>query len=280
MHAREHCRALHRKRLRPGSQAIPGAAPISDGMTYATANRTNEERWAPVIVVIGPIAVGGVRLVKLLRDASLSPIEVDEDEDLAAFVGSLPRSPDLLILPLRGFDDEELKALREARRTQRGREIPILGVVAIGELALDLRILRAHGVVGLLDERQGPGAALDRVLRLVGPLCNRGSERAQCLFPVGVRVGEGPRHGEFALNVSATGIRITSREPLEVNTDVRLRFRLPVISDRRIEARARVVHRSEHRNSWGRYEAGLFFYPLDAEDRAVVEREVDRLLTR
>jgi len=235
---------------------------------------------APVLLLVGRISVGGVPLAKVLRDANLAPVELEEEEDVGAFIESLPAPPDLLILPLRSLDDEGLKTLRESRRTERGRSISVLGVVSMGEVGLDLRLLRAHGVVGVLDLRQGPGIALDRIVRLLGPLCNRGSERARCLFPVGVRADDGTHRREFALNVSATGMLMTSRGALEVNTDVALRFRLPMISPQRIEANARVVHCSSYRNSWGRWELGLFFYPLEPADRETIEREVERLLTR
>lgn len=249
-------------------------------MNEETVSSAPQLGRAPTILLVGSISVGGVHLAKVLRDAELATVELEEEEDIGEFIESLPAPPDLLILPLRGLDEEGLKSLREARRTERSRSIAVLGVVSMGDVGLDLRLLRAHGVVGVLDVRQGPGIALDRIVRLLGPLCNRGSERARCLFPVGVRAAEGHYRREFALNISATGMRMTSREALDVNTDVALRFRLPMISAQRIEANARVVHRSSYRNSWGRYEVGIFFYPLEPMDRETVEREVERLLTR
>lgn len=248
-------------------------------MPEATSVGGNGADSNPTLLLVGPVVVGGARLSKVLSDAGLSSIEIEEDGGVSAFLSCLPVPPDLLILPLAPVDDGGIKILREIRQTERGRRVPVLGVVAMGA-GLDLRTLRAHGVVGVIDERQAPGVALDRIVRMLGPLCHRGSERASCLFPVGVRLDDGPRRREFAVNLSATGMRMTSRLPLEPNTDVSLRFRLPMTSDRTIEAKARVVHRLNRRNSWGRYEVGLFFYPLGEDYREILTQEVDRLLTR
>lgn len=233
----------------------------------------------PTLLIVEPVVVGGARLSKVLRDAGLAPIELEQREGVGEFLSCLPVPPDLLILPLGKADADGVKLLREVRQTERGRRLPVLGVVSIGEVGLDLRVLRAHGVVGVIDDRQTAGVALDRILRLLGPLCQRGSERASCLFPVGVRLDKGPRRREFAVNLSTTGMRMTTRVPLEPNTDIGLRFRLPVTSNRTIEAQARVVHRLSRLNSWGRYEVGLFFYPLDDACLEALAREVDRLLT-
>jgi c-di-GMP-binding flagellar brake protein YcgR len=100
-----------------------------------------------------------------------------------------------------------------------------------------------------------------------------------CTFPVGVTVGRIRRRREFSLNLSATGMRITSGLPIELNARIALRFRLPMVARRAIEAEARVVHRTTHRNTWGRWEIGVFFFAIEEPDREIVGQEVIRLLT-
>jgi hypothetical protein len=58
-----------------------------------------------------------------------------------------------------------------------------------------------------------------------------------------------------------------------------LRFRLPMVARRSIEAEARVVFGSTRRNTWGRWEIGAFYCAIEESDRAIVGREVIRLLT-
>ena len=45
------------------------------------------------------------------------------------------------------------------------------------------------------------------------------------------------------------------------------------------QADARVVHRTTYRNSWGRWEIGIFFTAIADSQRVLIGREITRLLT-
>lgn len=186
---------------------------------------------------------------------------------------------DLVILSFDYSDASALDRLREIRRSCRARQVPILGVTSFGPLALDIQVLRSHGVVGLIDRNALPETVVDRVYQILGPTGSRRvSERVVCFFPVDVERG-GILSQEYALSLSASGMRLSSVEPLEPNTDLQLRFRLPMIDAQLIDAEGRVVHRLSKLNSAGRHEVGVFFYPLDPSHRMIIKREVDRLLS-
>ena len=67
-------------------------------------------------------------------------------------------------------------------------------------------------------------------------------------------------------------------ETATANSELELRFRLPMVADDTVVATARVVHQSKHRNSWARFEVGVFFYPMPDRHTEIVESEIERLL--
>jgi hypothetical protein len=174
---------------------------------------------------------------------------------------------------------DSIERLRRLRLAPRVRHCPILAVATFRHLGLDIGLLRSHGVVGLVDSMATPEALATRILEIVRPAERRRmAERVRCLFPVRVNRNDTSAE-EFAVDLSITGMRLTSRVALDPNTDLELRFCLPLIENRLIQSSARVVHQCPKPNSWGRYETGIFFYPLRPEDLRVIEREIDRLLT-
>ena len=229
------------------------------------------------IVLQGAVRIGGVRLAKLLQEAGLETCELEDDCDVGQVLQSLSTPPDLLILALADLCEDSLASLHASQTATRGRTIPILGVATPNELGSDLRALRAHGLVGVIDSRTTPNNAIDRIVRHIGPN-RRGSERAPCIFPVIVSIDETRGRREFALDLSTTGIRLTSATLLELNSDVQLRFRLPLVRTRPIETTARVVRLCEKRNTWGRFEVGVFLNGLEPSEHAAIESEVERLL--
>lgn len=218
-------------------------------------------------------------LALLIEDGGYAAVPFSPDEDIGAFLAALPRAPDLVLISLDCSRREALAPLRSARSSARGRLVPILGVTAFDHIGFDLQMLRSHGVVGLVDERAAPSVVLERVERILRPKgAGRHAERARCLFPIWVRTGSGTTE-EFALDLSATGARLTMTEATSAKTELELRFRLPMIADDTIVATARVVHQSHDRNSWARFEAGVFFDPMANRHTEIVESEIERLLS-
>jgi hypothetical protein len=73
-------------------------------------------------------------------------------------------------------------------------------------------------------------------------------------------------------------MRLTTALPIDLTTSIGLRFTLPMVDRRVIEADARIVHCTAHRNSWGRWETGVFLTKIGPTDGAIVKRELGRLL--
>ncbi len=139
--------------------------------------------------------------------------------------------------------------------------------------------LRSLGIVGLTSGAADHEAVTRCVDQAVGSSwSDRGCERADCFIPVEVKRGRF-RFQEYVLNLSASGIRLTSVDRPKLDTDLQVSFRLPMSSGDPIRARGRVVHQMSKRNSAGRYEVGVFFDPIDPQYRKMISREVDRLLT-
>ena len=231
-----------------------------------------------LVLLADDLTFAGARLSELLEEAGYETVTPTGDVSLASFVSSLEEIPDLMIVQLYGWDPSGLQRVREARAAPRARLVPILAVTTFEQLDFDLQTFRSHGVVGLIDARADPAVVRQRVEQIAGPTgCRRRCERAPCLFPVELK-REGIATQEWALNLSASGMRLTYADELEPNTDVRLRFRLLMVAEQVIEADARLVHHSRLRNSWGRFEIGVFLYPLPFQQRRIIEREVARLL--
>ena len=84
---------------------------------------------------------------------------------------------------------------------------------------------------------------------------------------------------EYALDLSTRGIRLTSSRPIELNSNLKLRFCFPMVSDNLIEIDGRVIHILPRKNSAGHYEVGVFFYPMSLPCQTLIANEVKRLLS-
>lgn len=191
----------------------------------------------------------------------------------------LAEPPQLLVIPIEAEDAECLVLIRSIRSSPRARAIPILGITSFEGMSLDLQTLRSHGVVGLVDSGSSADQVLERIRRLVRhPGARRACERVGCFFPVMLE-HEGRQAQEYALDLSTSGLRLTSQWALEENTDLELHFSLPMIAEDEIHTTCRLARKSVRLNSCGRYEVGVFFYPLVPRFREILGQEVARLLS-
>jgi len=245
-----------------------------EGTQMAGSRKSDEVR----ILFREGIEFTGIPLPEILQGRSYELITCDRQGSLGKIISNLDHRPDLLIASLGSTDPSMLEEIRELRAPARNRQIPILGVTIFANSGMDIPMLRAHGIVGLIDENSEPQAVLRRIDFMVGSLerCRR-QERTPCFFPVEI-LTDGYFENEYALNLSAGGIRMTVDKPVDPNTDLKLRFRLPMISDNLIAVTGRVVHRLPKQNSAGRYEIGAFFYPMSPLSHDLIANEVERLL--
>ena len=217
-----------------------------------------------LIGLVHDIVFEGRAFAEILRDAGHCVVQGPLEGDGTSTSGC----PQVLVMRIEAEDPACLDLIRSLRSSPRARAVPILGVTTFDKMSLDLQELRSHGVVGLVDARSPADHALQRIAQIVRPRgLRRDVER------------DGGRVREYALDLSVTGLRLTSEQALEENTDLQLRFSLPMVSDETIETAARLVRRDARRSSSGRYEVGVFFYPLEPRYVDVLRQEVERLLS-
>lgn len=217
------------------------------------------------------------QLVRVLTEADIDVVEASCAGGIPeALVRALPL--DLLILPIgpnRCPRQDWLRALQ----AEPGLEgLPILGALS-GELDVDrLEALRTVGLAGVLDL----GAAAEqimfrvkRVLRREGP-----ERRVHTRIPVGFEVAvdaAGLVTSERADTLSSGGLRLRSSRPLDVNQEVRLRFR-PEPEMASIRANARVVNCRPPGSDEEGHTVGVFFLDLTVSDRTRLDALVARRL--
>ena len=220
----------------------------------------------------------GIPLSQILDRRMFDLIKLAPHETILAKLTSLFPPPDFLVL-LGDFSDPIMLAnLREIHRSPRICQIPIIGVVA-GEcgIDLDIRDLRSHGFVGLISEKADRELVTQFANLAIGSLRSKQPiERARCVIPVEVTNGR-HRTSEYALNLSASGMRLTSVNRQQLNSDLHVSFRLPMISGESVRAYGRVVYQVPSRNSGGRYEVGVRFHMIDLQSQKIISREISRL---
>lgn len=216
-------------------------------------------------------------LVRVLSEADIDVVEASCQHGIAeALVRALPL--DLLILPIGPNRCPRQDWLRDLQAQPGLEGLPILGALA-GELDVDqLEALRALGLAGVLD----PGAAAEhiqfrvrRVLRRDGP-----ERRVHTRIPVSFEIAvdaAGAVSQERADSLSSGGLRLRSARKIEVNQELRLRFR-PEPEMGSIRANARVVNCIAAPAGEEGYAIGVFFLDLSASDRARLDGLVARRL--
>ena len=225
------------------------------------------------------VSFSGASLSKIFDQSKCELIKCDVRESLDQFITDLEFPPDLLMISIDSSNPSMLEEIRKVRASLRGRQIPILGMTTFTEHSLDIAVLRAHGVVGLIDTKAEHAMIKRRVdMILDGPGRNQLWERAPCFLPVEISEGGRPKK-EYALNLSASGFRLTTSKSLELNTNLQFWFRLPMVTNDQIKVDGRIVRKLPKRNSAALHEVGVFFYPMAIHFRNTIAREVKRLLS-
>lgn len=247
-------------------------------MTENEPQTNDQSNSKPQLLLQDDFQFDGESLAQALEATGYDVIEIAEDTGLEKTLSGLTEPPDLLIVRFCAGESEPVASLIELRRNKRASRMAILGVARFDQMPLDIPELRSLGVVGVVDERADCPTALRRIDQIFrGTRHGRRAERVRCFLPLTVR--RETRHSEeFALDLSSTGMRVTISDPLESNTDIDLAFVLPSLSPQEIAVRARIIHRSTTPNSAGRWEMGIFFYPMSEEAQGLIDAEIKRLL--
>jgi hypothetical protein len=242
----------------------------------AAAARATEGQRSRAFLAPG-LAARREQLLRILTQADIDVVEASCEGGVAeALVRALPL--DLLILPIgpnRCPREEWFRSLQ----AQPGLEgLPILGALA-GDLDVDqLETLRLLGLAGVVDLDAAAEQILFRVSRV---LRREGLERrVHTRIPVDFDVtvdADAVVTTQRAETLSSGGMRLRSSLALEINREIRLRFR-PEPEMASIRANARVVNCSSPANGEAGYGVGVFFLDLSAADRMRLDSLVSRRL--
>ncbi|RMF81126.1 MAG: hypothetical protein D6739_09545, partial [Nitrospirae bacterium] len=253
-------------------------SPRTSGASGSPAPATRLAR--PRIFIAEDALFGRARLSRILDAEGFEVLRCSAMESVFERLSRERLPVDLLILPIRPGEPSDLAFLRRVRELAAMAEVPILGVTTLDRGGLDLDALRAAGVAGLMDKSAIPEEVVFRVNSLARgrTAYTRRYDRAPVFLAVDVEA-DGVVTSEYASTLSCGGMCLVSSRPLERNTEVHLRFRLAPDGPL-VEADARVLWQARFdRDGQTLYRLGLFFYPLRADHKELVAREVARILS-
>lgn len=176
---------------------------------------------------------------------------------------------DLVVLDLRLPDANGLD-LPSAIRTIDGGKLPILVFSGTVASAAEVHDLTALGIAGYVNEYATVQHILPALLPYLFPERSnrRRSPRVILGIPIAYRFGN-TIAAALTLNLSHGGIAIRTTSPLDEETCVRLRFRLPG-APREIDATARVAWSDR------RVGMGLLFEQVASDDQRDIDDFVDQ----
>ncbi len=259
----------------------PAGAKAASARTAGRAGDAPGTRLAqPRIFIAEDALFGRARLSRILDSEGFEVLRCSAMESVLERLSRERLPLDLLILPIRPGEASDLAFLRRIRELPAMGEVPILGITTLDRGGLDLDALRAVGVAGLMDKSAIPEEVVFRVNSLARgrTAYTRRYDRAPVFLAVDVEA-DGVVTSEYASTLSCGGMCLVSSRPLERNTEVHLRFRLSPDGPL-VEADARVLWQARfERDGQTLYRLGLFFYPLRADHKELVAREVARILS-
>ena len=175
---------------------------------------------------------------------------------------------DLIVLDLRLPGASGLEMIRAIRAIDNGR-LQILVFSGTIASATEVRSLAALGIAGYINEY----ASVQHILPALSPYLfpggnnRRGSPRVVLGIPVAYRFGN-TIAAALTLNLSRGGLAIRSASPLDKETRVKLRFRLPGAT-RDTDAETRVAWSDR------RVGMGLQFERVGPDDQSAIDDFVD-----
>jgi uncharacterized protein (TIGR02266 family) len=220
------------------------------------------------VVVADDTAFVRDRFKAALEGAGHRALTVRSAAELLVRVRADLANIDLIVLDLRLPHANGVEMVRAIRKIDEGR-LPILvfsGTIANAE---EVRDLAALGIAGYVNEY----SAVQHILPSLAPHLfpdnynRRTSPRVVLGIPIAYRFGN-TIAAALTLNLSHGGIAIRTTSPLEQNTRVRLRFRLPG-SKRDIDADARVAWSDR------RVGMGMQFEKVETADQTSIDEFVD-----
>jgi uncharacterized protein (TIGR02266 family) len=229
---------------------------------------TTSAASAKTVLVADDTAFVRDRFKSALETAGHRAVTVKSAAELLARIRADLEDIDLLVVDLRLPHAAGVDLVRSIRKLDDGR-LPILIFSGTITSADEVRELAALGVAGYVNEY----SAVQHILPSLAPhlfpdnFNRRASPRVVLGIPIAYRFGN-TIAAALTLNLSRGGIAIRTTSPLDLNSKVRLRFRLPG-SKRDVDAEGHVA--------WSdpRHGMGLQFEKVNSPDQGAVDEFVD-----
>ena len=192
------------------------------------------------VIVADDTAFVRDRFAQVLSGAGHRPVSVQSVAELLARVRENP-SIDLIVLDLRLPNSGGVEMVRALRRIESARRVPVLVFSGTIASADEVRDLAELGVAGYVNEYSAPTHILPALAPHLFPdnFNRRGSPRVVLGIPVSYRFGN-TIAAALTLNISKGGLAIRTMNPLQQDSKIKARFRLPGAKND-IEAEARVA---------------------------------------
>ncbi len=223
---------------------------------------------AKTVLIADDTAFVRDRFRAALQNAGHKALAVKSAAELLARVRADLPSLDLLVVNLRLPHASGVELVRSIRRLDNGR-LPIVIFSGTISNAEQVRELASLGIAGYVNEYSAPPHILPSLAPHLFPdnFNRRSSPRVTVTIPVAYRFGDTIATA-VTVNVGKGGVSIRTMNPLQPNSKVRVRFRLPG-SKRDVDADARVVWSDR------RVGMGVQFERIDPADQLPLEDFVD-----
>lgn len=225
---------------------------------------------AKTVIVADDTAFVRDRFTAALTSAGHTAVPIGSASELLARLRRDAAEIDLVVMDLRMPHSGGVELVRELRRIDRARELPLLvfsGTIASAEEVRDLATL---GVAGYVNEYSSEQHILPALAPHLFPdnFNRRTSPRVTLGIPVSYRFGN-TIAAALTLNISKGGLAVRTMSPLQQGVQVRARFKLPG-SKSEIEADSRVAWTDR------RIGMGLQFEKVGPADQAAIDEFIDQ----
>jgi uncharacterized protein (TIGR02266 family) len=222
------------------------------------------------VIVADDTAFVRDRFSQALAGAGHTAVAIESAADLLARLRDGTAPVDLIVLDLRLPNSGGVEMIRALRRLDGGRRVPVLVFSGTIASADEVRELASLGVSGYVNEYSAPTHILPALAPHLFPdsFNRRSSPRVVLGIQVSYRFGN-TIAAALTLNISKGGIAIRTMNPLQRDSKVKARFRLPGRKDE-IETETRVAWSDR------RIGMGLQFEKMEPAAQAAIDEFVDQ----
>lgn len=225
---------------------------------------------AKTVIVADDTAFVRDRFAAALKSAGHTAVTVSSAPELLTRLRRDAGQIDLVVMDLRMPHSGGVEMVRELRKIDEARQVPVLifsGTIASAEEVRDLATL---GVAGYVNEYSSEQHILPALAPHLFPdnFNRRSSPRVTLGIPVSYRFGN-TIAAALTLNISKGGLAVRTMSPLQQGSSLRVRFRLPG-GKSEIETVSRVAWTDR------RIGMGLQFEQVEPKDQGAIDEFIDQ----